>query len=206
MLYVRLPKALYGMLRAALIFYKKLRGDLEDMGFVINPYDPCVVNKEVDRLQMTVCWHVDDLKVSHKDEATVTAFAIKVLELYGPKNTISRGTVHDYLGMDLDFGTEPGTLIMSMIKYLQKIIDEFPEVLKGTRVNPGGDWLFKIRGDEGQEILTEEMARQFHHTTAQLLFLCKRARPDIETLVLFLTTRVKSPDTDDWKKLKQGLM
>ena len=41
---------------------------------------------------------------------------------------------------------------------------------------------------------------------AQLLFLCKRARPDIETLVSFLTTRVKSPDTDDWKKLKQGLV
>jgi hypothetical protein len=37
--------------------------------------------------------------------------------------------------------------------------------------------------------------------TAQLLFLSKRARPDIQTAVAFLCTRVKSPDEDDWKKL-----
>ena len=55
-------------------------------------------------------------------------------------------------------------------------------------------------------LLCEEMARQFHRTTAQILFLCKRARPDVETLVSFLTTRVKSPDEDDWGKLRHGLM
>ena len=47
MLYVRLSKALYGMLRAALLFYKRLRSTLEEMGFEINPYDPCVANKMV---------------------------------------------------------------------------------------------------------------------------------------------------------------
>ena len=44
-LYVRLLKALYGLLRSALLFYKKLRGDLERMGFEVNPYDPCVAKK-----------------------------------------------------------------------------------------------------------------------------------------------------------------
>ena len=39
-LYVKLNKALYGLLRAALLFYKKLRKELEAMGFVVNPYDP----------------------------------------------------------------------------------------------------------------------------------------------------------------------
>ena len=47
MLYVQFEKALYGMLRAALLFYCKLRADLEDKGFEINPYDPCVANKIV---------------------------------------------------------------------------------------------------------------------------------------------------------------
>ena len=71
MLYVCLYKALYGMLRAALLFYKRLRSDLEDRGFVVNPYDPCVANNMVDGLQITVCWHVDDLKISHRDEEMV---------------------------------------------------------------------------------------------------------------------------------------
>ena len=42
LLYVQIEKAMYGMLRAALLFYCKLRADLEDMGFEDNPYDLCV--------------------------------------------------------------------------------------------------------------------------------------------------------------------
>ena len=45
---------------------------------------------------------------------------------------------------------------------------------------------------------------KFCYTVAQLLFLCKQARPDIEPLVLFLTTRIKELDKDDWGKLKHG--
>ena len=47
-LYVRLSKALYGMLRAALLFHKRLQSTLEDMGFEVNPYNPCVANMMVD--------------------------------------------------------------------------------------------------------------------------------------------------------------
>ncbi len=36
---------------------------------------------------------------------------------------------------------------------------------------------------------------------AKGLFLCKRSRPDIQTTIAFLCTRVKEPDEDDWKKL-----
>ena len=46
-LYVRLKKALYGLLRSSLVFYRKLHGELEVYGFKINPYDPCVGNKMV---------------------------------------------------------------------------------------------------------------------------------------------------------------
>jgi hypothetical protein len=69
-----MQKALYGLLRNALLFYNKLVADLESNGFVLNPYDLCVANKIVNRKQMTVCWHVDDLKVSHSNPAQVTIF------------------------------------------------------------------------------------------------------------------------------------
>ncbi len=42
MYYVKLPKALYGLMRASLLFYRKLHKELEEYGFVINWYDPCV--------------------------------------------------------------------------------------------------------------------------------------------------------------------
>jgi hypothetical protein len=67
-LYVKAQKACYGLLRSSLLFYLKLKGDLESLGFEFNPYDPCTANKMIDGHQMTVVFHVDDLKVSHKDE------------------------------------------------------------------------------------------------------------------------------------------
>ena len=39
-----------------------------------------------------------------------------------------------------------------------------------------------------------------------MIFLCKRAQPDIEPLMLFLPTRVKDPKNDDWVKLRHRLM
>ena len=38
-----------------------------------------------------------------------------------------------------------------------------------------------------------------------MLFLGKRGRPDILLAVSFLTTRVKAPNADDWKKLLRVL-
>ena len=73
---------------------------------------------------------------------------------------------------------------------------------QGSKINPHSDNLFTIREDEDRELLPEELASQFHRTVAQLLFLCMRARPDIQTAVSFLATRVKSPGVDDWGKLR----
>ena len=88
------------------------------MGFKINLFDSCVANKMVNGHQMTICWHVDNFKVSHKDENTVMALAENLAELYGPKTTISHGKVHEYMGMDINWASVTGTIIVSMIKYL----------------------------------------------------------------------------------------
>ena len=45
----------------------------------------------------------------------------------------------------------------------------------------------------------------FHRTIAQLLFLSARASQDTQAVTAFLTTRVRSPDKDDWGKVKRVL-
>ena len=87
---------------------------------------------------------MDDLNVSHKDNNTVTALAEKLAEIYGPKTTVYRGKVHEYLGMDINWASVPGTMIVSMIKYLHKMIEEFPELLLRTKASPSGNHLFAI--------------------------------------------------------------
>ena len=134
---------------------------------------------------------MDDLKVSQKNEDTATAFALKLAKIYGPNTTISRGRVHEYLRMEIDWGTEPGTMIVSVIKYLQKVIEEFPESLNSTKALSSGEHVFKIREEEDRNMLSEEQAQQSHRTVSCILVLCKRAHPDIETLVSLLRTKVK---------------
>jgi hypothetical protein len=43
-LYVKLQKALYRLMRASLLFYRRLRNELKQYRFKVNPYDPCVAN------------------------------------------------------------------------------------------------------------------------------------------------------------------
>ena len=47
-LYVYITKAIYGLLVSAMLFYKKLATDLQQEGYKINPYNPCVANKMID--------------------------------------------------------------------------------------------------------------------------------------------------------------
>ena len=129
-LYVKLKKALYGCLKSAILFYRKLSTDLTKMGFKIKFYDPCVANKMVGGKQLTVCWHVDDLKISHVDKHVVTKFIAKLQKLYGKQGglTVSRGKYYSYLVMFLDF-RQKGKVKIDMTQYV-----------KDTQDVPRGSW------------------------------------------------------------------
>ena len=205
-LYVQLEKAVYGMMKSALLFYRKLVADLTSLGYTINPYDPCVANKIINDKQMTICWHVDDLLIGHVDSSVVTTFLQWLASRYDTadkKLNVTRGPRHDYLGMNIDF-SDPGSVAFDMIPYISKILTGFPEKITGVSSTPAADHLFTVRPHHEASFLPEEQARSFHHTTAQLLFL-SRVRRDIQPTIAFLTTRVKQPDEDDWGKLKRLL-
>jgi hypothetical protein len=127
-----MQKALYGLLRNVLLFYKKVVADLESDGFVLNPYDPCVANKVVDGKQMTVCWHVDDLKVSYCDPAQVTIFGEWMSTKYGVAVATHQGKVHDYLGMIFNFLAK-GKVMVTMMEYIKTILTNFPRRSRGQK-------------------------------------------------------------------------
>ena len=94
-LYVKLQKALYGTLRAALLFWRKLIGKLKREGFVVNPYDTYVANKMFEGKQCTVLWHVDDLKVSHVNPKVVSGVLDMLNAEFGELATlvVTRGEI-----------------------------------------------------------------------------------------------------------------
>jgi len=72
-LYVQLDRALYGCVQSALLWYELYSTTLKEMGFELNPYDLCVANANINGKQCTVCWYVDDNKISHKDQEVVAS-------------------------------------------------------------------------------------------------------------------------------------
>jgi hypothetical protein len=92
-LYVELKKALYGTLKAALLFWKRLSNQLAEWGFKVNPYDWCVANKMINGKQCTVVWHVDNLKISHVDPDVVSGIIELLSKEFGKEAplTVTRG-------------------------------------------------------------------------------------------------------------------
>jgi hypothetical protein len=201
-MYVRLQKALYGTLKAALLFWRLLSTKLIEWGFEPNPFDASVMNKTINGRQCTILWHVDDLKISHEDAEIVTEVIDLLEKEFGKEAplTKTRGKVHEYLGMTIDY-TEQGKVKFSMIDYVQNMLNSLPEDMNGESVTPASNHLFEVNPNASK--LDESKCDMFHHNTAKLLFLCKRARPDTQTTVAFLCTRVQYPDVDDYQKLRR---
>jgi len=151
--------------------------------------------------QHTVRFHVDDLLASHKDKNVNTRFLKWLNEKHGEygEAKATRGYVHDYLGMTLDF-TQRGIVTVDMCDYVDKMIDQSTLQLGpgDTAPTPAAENLFH-KGSGAK--LPKNQAEEFHTLVYKALFLCKRARPDLHTAVALLCTRVKDSTVDDWDKL-----
>ena len=201
-LYVRMLKALSGMMIASILYYKKFRKDIESIGFEVNPYDICVANRTVNSKQHTVTWHVDDVKSSHVDPKVNDEFHTWCEQQYGSEETghvtTVRGKQHDYLAMILDYSVD-GVLKVDMRYYVDAMIKEFPYELKSKVTGPWTENLLKI--DKSAKSLNDERKKIFHTFVMKAMFLSKRGWPDVNHAISILSSRVKESNEGDWKKL-----
>ena len=123
---------------------------------------------------------------------------------YGNKMpvTATRGDLHDYLGMTLDYSSD-GKVAIRMEAYVENMLADLPASFDGSDTTPTAEHLFKV--NDKAESRGQGNADKFHSNTAKILFLCKRARPEIQTPVAILCTRVESPDVDDIKNMVVGV-
>ena len=201
-MYVELLKALYGTLRAAWLFWGNLQAKLvNDWGFVPNRYDSCVVNKKVDGKQLTLAWHVDDLKVSHEKEEVLYEFIGRMEKEFGQDAplSVSWGLVQEYLGMTLDF-SERGRVVMKMSNYVNNMLNDAPASMDGKAATPAAAHLFQVNMGS-PKLLGKDKKKLFVHLVMQGLYLSQQGWPDIGTAISFLCSCLTCPDEDDYKKL-----
>jgi hypothetical protein len=104
-------------------------GELQDMGYEINPYNPCIANKMVNGSQMTIRWHIDDLMISHLKQEEIMQMIQQIKDIDGDNLKENAGTVHDYLGMTFNYLFDKEVQI-NMWDYIKKVRREFPEEIQ----------------------------------------------------------------------------
>jgi hypothetical protein len=99
---------MYGMLEAALLWYKTFRKDLEDNRFIFNLYDPCVAKKKVQGSQQAIVFHVDDLKSSQKSKSLSDKFEKMLNSMYSEHGrvTATHGWSRTTLGWNWSTGNK----------------------------------------------------------------------------------------------------
>ncbi len=216
-LLVECYNAIYGTMVAGLLYYRKFSSSLKKKGFTVNPYDPCVWNRDIKGKHMTICFHVNDCKILHLDPRVVDYTIAWLHEEYksvftdgSSKMKVARGKVHKYLGMTLEFAT-PKIVKVTMLEYVDEIVGSWDkacsELNDGYNIVSGHkriataapNNLFKV--DEDAVKLDQVRAKAFHNITAKDIYVTKRVRPDVSLAIALLTMRVKGPDIDNWCKL-----
>jgi hypothetical protein len=100
--------------------------------------------------------------------------------------------------MTLDYSKKSKVKI-KMLDYVDKMLTDLPAKIDGEAPSPAANHFLTVNDDQTK--VDENKAQFFHTYVKKTLFLCKRARPDLQTVVTFLSTRVKSCDEEYYKKL-----
>jgi hypothetical protein len=199
-LVVRLDKALYGCVQSARLWYDTFSAFLTGLGFVVNPRDQCVFNKtSAEGVQCTVCFHVDDVLCTSKDQSMLDEFKNVCLNKY-ENVSITEGKKHSYLGRLFDF-SEEGKCKVSMTGSIDKLLED--EQVEGVASSPATNELFIINKNS-KPLMGDQKAR-FYSVVQRCLYLQVQFRRDIGVAVSFLTTRVREPTEEDWFKLRRLL-
>ena len=168
-------------------------------GFIVNDHDPCIFNKIIDGVQMTIAFHVDDLLVTCVNYKHIDQL-IEHLKANFTEISVKRGDCHSYLGMNIT--VEEKRIKVDMVKYIEKVLESARGPIRHAFC-PASDKLFTIPADS--KPLDDDSKGYFHSMVARLLYLAKRTRLEILTAISWLASRVQSPTEDDLKKLNQVL-
>ena len=183
-------------------WYELFTGSLQELGFVLNPYDPCIANCDIEGTQCIIAWYVDDKnKISHASPTVVTKI-IELIEKRFDKMTVTRGREHVFLGMHIVY-TDQGTAEITMTEYLKEAIAESGMTLKRVSATPANKDLFEVDG--AAKPLEKMDAERLHSVVYKLMYVALRARMDLLLAVGFLSTRVSKSTVQDREKLRRLL-
>jgi hypothetical protein len=198
-LHTRLLKALYGCIQSGQLWYAKIKKVLIREGYTPTPTDPCIFRRIVGEKVYFLILYVDDILLFADIEEIerVKAFMMKEFQWI----TVICYKVQSHLGMNIEM--QEHAIILDMNYYIEQLLSEVPSNLTSHKT-PATKECFQSAVNNSP-LLDIEAKKIFHTIVAKLLYLAKRARPDLLMAVSFLCTKVKTPTKRDQTKLLRVL-
>lgn len=206
--YVKLKKALYGLVQSAKLWYETVKAALAEIGYYpLHPnVDPNVFVKKMEWGMSIIAVYVDDLGLFSRPEEN-THILDHLNKRFGTKKDgglkIQRSHDMMYLGQRIRIDPVTNHVTLSQHEFIDKMVQKFKRVYKvdsfRSEVNPATPLMF----DGDDEYKTKEMNLKLMSVVMTIAYLAMRTRPDLLVFVSYLTTRIYHHDPKDEEKIKK---
>ena len=200
---VKLDKALFGCIESSKLFYDVVKAFMISIGFKVSDRDPCLFTMSCPKTkqQMTVLIHVDDGKASSVNLEFLKWFKDKLIERFQDVKT-NFGTIHNYLGLILNYEINPGKCFISQ-PGLWDSVTEAADIMqlkyRNSESSPAAGNLFEINIDS--PLVSDNTKEAFHSIVYKILWGATRSRPELGVAASVLAQRVSAPTQQDVHKL-----
>ena len=145
-----------------MLWYHLFTESLQKMGFVLNPYNPCIANCIIEGSQCTVAWYIDENKILPHVNPDVVTTIVENIEEQFDKMTVTRGR------------KQQNTTVISMKEYLcESIIESNLNIVREAATTATRE-LFEVNEKSTRWLVGGPPL--FHSVVSKLLYVTIRAR------------------------------
>ena len=192
----KLHKALYGLRQAPRAWHKKLRSELEGIGFSAGESDPglFILRKEDTRVFVLV-W-VDDMLIAGKDVHDIARVKERLMSIFDIRDL---GEARYFLGMEIIRDRRAKTIELTQAKLTAELVARYNLEEAKSRKLPMSTSV-RMCKDDGEHLDTTKC--HYSELVGSLLYLSVCTRPDIAHAVGALARYMANPTSVHWQCAK----
>lgn len=186
----KLNKSIYGLRSSAKNWYNEIVRVFEACGLKQLYSDECVFSNQASDINklLIVQVHVDDSCIASKDLNEIEKFKRYLKSHF---ELTDKGPISDFLGYEIDYNKEQGTMRLSQHGYINEMLERFGmEHCKAARTPLGTGIEIMIEHKETPSI---DVIKEYQEIVGALNYLANSTRPDIIYVVSILCRYLSNP-------------
>lgn len=191
----KLRKALYGLKQAPREWHKRLKTELEKIGFVPSEADPGLYIKQHEEGIIFLLVYVDDILLASATDTIIDSVVVAVGKAFDIRDLGEPGY---FLGMELERDRAAGYLKLTQTRMTKELVKKFNLQDANPKVVPLSPAVKLSK--TGEEL--DKSKNGYSELVGSLLYLSVCTRPDIAQAVGALARYMSKPTEEHWAAAK----